>query len=644
MKSLTLTLSIFVLIIAVLLGCEKIQPERITKLSTDTITNIDYTSCTLSGSIIDLGSEGISQYGFCWSTNQPPTIDDTLVNLGTISATGPFNAHITGLKDNTTYYVRAYALNSLGEHYGNQLPIKTLSYKKPQILTASPDSVTTSTAIVGGDVTDDGGNEVLERGVFYSASADPETSGTKLVIGNGTGEFSSRLTGLAEGTKYFVKAFATNSQGISYGSEENFATEITIVAPTVTTATPSDITTSSATVGGNVTDEGGDWVSEGGVYYGTSADPESTGTKLELTSGAGEYSTSLSSLFEGTKYYVKAYATNSKGTSYGSEESFTTDITILLPTVTTSAPTDISDNSATVGGNVTDDGGVAVDERGVYYGTASNPETAGTKLVIDNGTGVFSSSLTGLIEETTYYVKAFATNSEGTSYGDEENFETDVSPVGTVTDYDGNLYQTVQIGDQIWMAENLKVTHYPNGTTIPQVTVNTAWAALEDNSTDDAYCYYNNESTSEYGALYTYAAAMNVCPTAWHLPSDAEWSVMENYLADNGYNFDSSTGGNRDKIGKAVASDSGWGTSSTIGAVGNSDFSEKRNASGFSALPGGFRVNNGLYANAEYYSFFWCSEYNSTHAYMRSLFYNSANVTKESFLKSYGMSVRCIKD
>lgn len=223
----------------------------------------------------------------------------------------------------------------------------------------------------------------------------------------------------------------------------------------------------------------------------------------------------------------------------------------------------------------------------------------------------------------------------------------------SVTDVDGKTYNTVKIGKQTWMAENLKATKYADGTAIPLVTDDTAWAALGNNDTDKAYCYYNNDAGLGYGALYTYAAATNgdnsgtnvqgVCPTDWHLPSDAEWIELENYLADNGYNFDGSTGGGRDKIGKAMASETGWNSSNNIGTIGNTP--STNNASGFSALAGGYRIyTNGAFPTAGIHGYWWSSTQLDSYAYNCILLNNSSNVNRILNYKSNGFSVRCVRD
>ena len=224
----------------------------------------------------------------------------------------------------------------------------------------------------------------------------------------------------------------------------------------------------------------------------------------------------------------------------------------------------------------------------------------------------------------------------------------------TVTDFDGNIYNTVLIDTQCWMKENLEVTHYPNGDPIPYVAYNDQWADLADNNTDDAYCYYDNNTSSEYGALYTYAAAIadnwqrdnasdqGICPSGWHLPTDQEWTDLEEYLIANGFNWDGSTSGN--KIGKSLASTYGWNNSSQHGEVGNDQASN--NTTGFTALPGGYRsYNSGAFGNAGYGGYWWsATESSSSSAWNRGLGYNGADVYRYGYNKSYGFSVRCIQD
>ena len=235
----------------------------------------------------------------------------------------------------------------------------------------------------------------------------------------------------------------------------------------------------------------------------------------------------------------------------------------------------------------------------------------------------------------------------------------DLKPqLGEVTDAECNTYKTVKIGSQVWMAENLKVTQYSDGTPIPNVTGDDSWAALGDNTTDKAYCWYNDsiEYKNVYGALYTYAAATNgtsyngidhvqgVCPNGWHLPSEAEWTQLENYLADNGYNYDGSTSGGNDKIAKSMASKTGWHSSADIGDVGNQP--ETNNSSGFLAFPGGGRKNyNGSFYFAGSSGYWWSiSEGSSSYANFRSIFYNHSSVSRSLSGNSYGYSVRCLRD
>ncbi len=405
-------------------------------------------------------------------------------------------------------------------------------------------------------------------------------------------------------------------------------------APTVTTNTITNITETTATGGGNVTSDGGDNVMARGVCWSASSNPTTSNNLTNNGTETGSFTSSLTGLTENTTYYVRAYATNSEGTAYGNQEQFTTQASATLPTVTTTSITNITETTATGGGNVTSDGGDNVMARGVCWSASSNPTTSNNLTNNGTETGSFTSSLTGLTENTTYYVRAYATNSEGTAYGNEEIFTTTTS----VTDIDGNVYPTVIIGTQEWMAEDLRVTTYPNGDAIPHITDNTAWVNLGDNNTDDAYSFYNNDNTTDYGALYTYAAAIadnwtrdnnvnqGICPDGWHLPTDSEWTTLTDYLGG-----ESVAGGEMKEAGLTHWDDPNTGAS---------------NSSGFTGLPGGFRSTyygtvEGVGINGTWWS---STEGSSSYAYHRVLYYHNAYVYRYGGDKSYGFCVRCIRD
>jgi uncharacterized protein (TIGR02145 family) len=215
-----------------------------------------------------------------------------------------------------------------------------------------------------------------------------------------------------------------------------------------------------------------------------------------------------------------------------------------------------------------------------------------------------------------------------------------------VADADGNIYSTVRIGSQIWMAENLKTTKYRNGDLIGTTSPYNKDISGE---TDPKYqwAYNGNESNvTTYGRLYTWYAVTdtrNVCPIGWHMPSDGEWTTLENFLIANMYNYDGTTTGN--KYAKSLASTSGWPVSSNTGAVGNTDYPGKRNATGFTALPGGFRIGDGIFGSVGYFGYWWsATESDATDAWLRLLYYVLSDVGRDLASKESGLSVRCVRD
>jgi len=219
-----------------------------------------------------------------------------------------------------------------------------------------------------------------------------------------------------------------------------------------------------------------------------------------------------------------------------------------------------------------------------------------------------------------------------------------------IKDIDGNVYKGVTIGTQVWMAENLKTTKYNDGTPIPNITDNTAWAAL----TTGAYSDYNNtpSNSTTYGRLYNWYAVdnnaatkvasnggKNVCPTGWHIPSDIEWTTLTDYLTNNGYGYE----GSGVDIAKSMAATSGWTSFGTPGTVGNDQASN--NSSGFTALPGGYRYFNGTFGLIGNYGYWWsATESGASSAWGRNLTYNNVGVSSYGSYEKYGFSVRCVRD
>jgi hypothetical protein len=301
----------------------------------------------------------------------------------------------------------------------------------PTVTTISVSSITRTTAISGGNVTSAGGGTIITRGVCWAVSpAVPTTSNFKTTDGSAAGVFTSNLTNLTAGTTYILRSYATNSAGTSYGPQITFTTSPAVL-PTVSTTSMTSITQTSATSGGSISDAGGVTITAKGVCWSTSPNPTvSLTTKTNNGTGITSFVSSLTSLTLSTTYYVRAYATNSVGTAYGNEISFNT-LAASLATITTSTPTAVTSSSVTLGGNITNTGGTTVTERGICYATTQNPTVSNTKVVVGSGGGTFSTTVSGLQASTTYYVRAYAINSVGTTYGSQVSFSTSSTPTGS---------------------------------------------------------------------------------------------------------------------------------------------------------------------------------------------------------------------
>jgi len=324
-----------------------------------------------------------------------------------------------------------------------------------------------------------------------------------------------------------------------------------------------------------------------------------------------------------------------------------TQTSLCLPTITTNTPTSIGIDSVVIGGDILNDGGSSIVLRGVCYSTTPNPNMGNMRTEDGSGVGSFSTILRNLNPSTTYYVRSYAKNSLGVVvYGNDVSFSTG-TPIpsfscgtSTVSDVDGNNYNTVQIGTQCWTQSNLKVSKYRNGDNIPTGLSNSAW----ENTTAGAYAIFNNDPVNDglYGKLYNHYAVLDtrgLCPTGWYVPTDREWNLLVMYLdanADTGAGaWQNTNAGGALKSTATQPTPGGW----------NSPNAGATNSSGFSAGPGALRNPNGEFFNVlGQNGWWWSSSLNGTFSWYRALSYTNGDFYRSSNNLRFGMSVRCLRD
>jgi uncharacterized protein (TIGR02145 family) len=420
----------------------------------------------------------------------------------------------------------------------------------------------------------------------------------------------------------------------------------TISLPIVSTKEVWNIFCRSATAGGEVSFRGGASITARGVCWSKSSGPTISNNHTTESGDIGSFVSTLNGLTPGTLYYVRAYATNKGGTAYGNEVTFGSS-DYDKPEITTNPISFINSTSAVSGGIIYlfCELSENISSKGVCWSTNIEPTLENPHTTDGTGPEQFISRLEGLSSSTIYYVRAYATNEAGTAYGNELTFKTlsDSEAIifhpiifnpnltyGTVRDAEWNVYKTIQIGTQTWMAENLKTTIFNN---LGQIANgNDHLGGDNDNSwenrTYDLYCWYNSDTANKRnnGALYNWYAVKTgmLCPEGWHVPTLTEFSTLITFLGGEG-----AAGGKLKETGTTH-----W-LSPNSGAT---------NESGFSALPGGYRsyIESLSIDTAGYW---WCStESNAGSASFIILKNDSDSASINSGYQTNGMSVRCIKD
>ena len=390
-------------------------------LSSVIVSSVKSSSATFSSAVTDDGGDKITEVGFYYSTDE--SVDpETSFKVNQVYTSESFSLEATNLQANTNYYVKSFAVNSVGVAYSEVASFMTAP-GAPQIATLEATDVTESSAVLSGNVISDNGAKITERGFVWLKGMDvPTVESNKLKAEGTTGEFTAILSDIEPNQKYSFRAYAINSKGTAYGDVQTFTTSITNAS--LSSVIVSDITSTSATLSSKVSGHGGETVSEVGFYYSTeeTVDPAKS-QNVNRTYSSDSFSISISGLSINTKYYVKAYAVNSAGTVYSEIESFTT--LASTPVVNTTGSSEVTSDSAVLTGKVVTDNGAAITECGFVWLKGSDaPTTSSNKVKVEGTTGDFTATLNDLEPNQKYSFRAYAVNSVGTSYGDVMYFTT----------------------------------------------------------------------------------------------------------------------------------------------------------------------------------------------------------------------------
>jgi uncharacterized protein (TIGR02145 family) len=606
-------------------------------LTTTTVSSITATTAMSGGEIGNDGGSAITLRGVCWSTLNNPTIGSNKTIDG--NGTGPFTSSVTGLIPGTIYYIRSYAINSNGTAYGEELQFQTTARTNPEDCliswypfneNANEESGLGVDGMINGATLTSDRFGIANSALYFNGIDNSVTIPAYLPI---TNQFTISFWAYSEKESGYCNILSDGN--INYGGNDfliNFRDDgIGIRADKG--GNPLDLEYDSPAELKNLNLRNR-WVHvvwvmnpAGSIIYLNSvkiAEINIPGTNEgfhddHVTIGARHVWTNMDNFFQGKlddfRFYTCELSNEEIYNLYKDEGSW-------QPVVETNVITNITGNTATSGGNIINDGGSAVTSRGVCWSTSVNPTIYDNMTTDGSGPGAFTSSVSGLSPGTVYYLRSYATNSSGTAYGNEKTFSTsaDTANCGMVTDIDGNIYNTVIIGPKCWIQENLKTTKFNDGNDITLVTDNAVWINLMT----PGYCWYSNDALNNkntYGALYNWFSISTgkLCPSGWHVPTDAEYYTYLSFLSGQ----------------LREAGTSHW-QSPNDGAT---------NSSGFTALPGGMRFyGDASFRFAGSMAFLWtASGYDASSAWDRNIQYNSDYQTASYENQRNGFSVRCIQ-
>jgi hypothetical protein len=405
-------------------SCAKQEaPESSPTVITLEPSDVKLNAFTMSGEVTNEGFNATKERGFVWSqTNTNPSVSDNKISVG--YGKGQYSFTLEKLSPNTTYYYKSFATNDKGTSYGELKIIKTADYSLATLTTDLPKNITYTSAELGGNVIDEGGIAVTERGICLALNKTPTISDIKITNGKGLGSFANIVIRLTDGSNYSVRSFAINGKGTSYGNEQKFSTTA-FKAPTVSTDIISNIAATYVTLQGNVSDNGGIDLIEKGFCLSKNPNPTISDIKVKSSNNeTGAFVIVVTALDPQTKFYVKAYSQNSKGLAYGNELSFTTT-PATIPTVGTNDFQEITQNSVRAGVEINNNGGAEITEFGVCLSTNRNPTIYDRKVILGTGNSLGKmDNIGGLMANTKYYLRGYAINRVGVAYGPERNFIT----------------------------------------------------------------------------------------------------------------------------------------------------------------------------------------------------------------------------